>query len=64
MRPNAAKPAEAPRRRLPLREGLLLLGFVLLVVAALVSVVVPEIGRDPQTDGVTGRGADAGVAAP
>jgi hypothetical protein len=65
MRPPAGKmPAEPLRRRLPLREALLLLGFVLLVVAAVVSVVVPELGRDPQADGVTGRSADAGVTPP
>jgi hypothetical protein len=65
MRPPAVKPpAQALRRRLPLRESLLLLGFVLLVVAAVVSVVVPELGRDPQGDAVTGRAADAGVVAP
>jgi hypothetical protein len=64
MRSSAVKPAEPRGPRLPMREGLLLLGFVLLVVAAVVSVVVPELGRDPQADAIPGRAADAGVAPP
>ena len=35
--------AERPR----LREGLLLLGFVLLLAAAVVSVVIPELSKEP-----------------
>ena len=64
MRFPAGKLREAGRPRLPLREGLLLLGFVLLVVAAVVSVVVPELGRGPEPDPVPGRAADAGTAHP
>jgi hypothetical protein len=36
-------------RRPYLREGLLLLGFVLLLAAATLSVVVPELSREPDT---------------
>jgi hypothetical protein len=58
-RPQAVEQA-APRRDLwRLREGLLLLGFVLLVVAGVVSVVVPELGRDPEA----GPAKDAAKAA-
>jgi len=37
----------APQRRHYLREGLLLAGFVLLVVAAVVTVVIPELSKTP-----------------
>ena len=36
-------------RRPYLREGLLLLGFVLLLAAATFSVVLPELSREPDT---------------
>jgi hypothetical protein len=38
-------------RRPYLREGLLLLGFVLLLAAATFSVVLPELSREPDTAG-------------
>jgi hypothetical protein len=62
MRFPAVKLGAGERPRLPLREGLLLLGFVLLVVAAVVSVVVPELGRGPEADAVPGRAPDAGTS--
>ncbi len=64
MRLPAVKLGGAERPRLPLREGLLLLGYVLLVVAAVVSVVVPELGRGPEPEAIPGRAADAGTAPP
>jgi len=46
------------RNRLYLREGLLLLGFVLLLAASTVSVLVPELGKEPEPE-VTTSTADA-----
>jgi hypothetical protein len=48
-------------RRTYLREGLLLLGFALLLVASAASVVIPELEKDPDTEGVKSA-ADAGSA--
>jgi hypothetical protein len=42
--------SEETRNRLYLREGSLLLGFVLLLVASLVSVLVPELAKEPEGD--------------
>jgi hypothetical protein len=47
-------------RRPYLREGLLLLGFVLLLAAAAFSVVLPELSREPDT----ASGASAKQATP
>jgi hypothetical protein len=44
--------------RLYVREGLLLLGFVLLLVASAVSVLVPELAKEPDPKTAT-SGADA-----
>jgi hypothetical protein len=44
------------RNRLYVREGLLLLGFVLLLAASTVSVLIPELGKEPE---VTRPAADA-----
>jgi hypothetical protein len=44
-----------------LREGLLLFGFVLLLVASAASVVIPELDKDPDAEGVksaAGAGGD------
>jgi hypothetical protein len=49
------------RNRLYLREGSLLLGFVLLLAASAVSVLVPELTKDPQAE-TTPLTADAGTA--
>lgn len=46
-------------RRVWLREGLLLFGFVLLVVAAVVTVVVPELREAPDETSAA-RPPDAG----
>jgi len=43
---------------IPTREWLLAVGFVLLVAAAVVSVALPELSKDP--DGEPARVADAG----
>jgi hypothetical protein len=52
-------PDERPNRsRLYLREGLLLLGFVLLLAASTVSVLVPELAKEPDPE-VTPATADA-----
>jgi hypothetical protein len=48
----------AHRNRLYLREGLLLLGFVLLLAASTVSVLVPELAKEPDPE-VTPATADA-----
>ena len=45
-------------KRLYLREGLLLLGFVLLLAAATFSVVLPELSREPDNPGA-GRAAQS-----
>lgn len=51
------------RIRMPyLREGLLLLGFVLLLVAAAVSVVVPELSKEPEAE--LPSNADSAAPAP
>ena len=42
-------PERDDTRRPYLREGLLLLGFVLLLAAATFSVVLPELSREPDT---------------
>lgn len=45
-----------------LREGLLLLGFVLLLAASALSVVVPELAKEPEAEpeaSVSGAGAAA-----
>jgi hypothetical protein len=49
---------DARRNRLYLREGLLLLGFVLLLAASTVSVLVPELAKEPDPE-VTPATADA-----
>jgi hypothetical protein len=46
------------RNRLYVREGLLLLGFVLLLAASTVSVLIPELGKEPEPE-VTTPTADA-----
>lgn len=45
--------------RAVLREWLLLLGFVLVVLAAVLTVVVPELSKEPE--GETNSASDAGV---
>jgi hypothetical protein len=50
-----------PDRRVYVREGLLLLGFALLLVASAASVVLPELSKDPDAD-VVKSSADAGSA--
>jgi hypothetical protein len=52
--------SDETRNRLYVREGLLLLGFALLLAASAVSVLVPELAKDPQTDEATRSDADAG----
>ena len=53
------------RRRALFGEALLLLGFVLLLAAAIVSVVVPELGKEPETESARpAAGAAGGTAAP
>jgi hypothetical protein len=54
--------SDETRNRLYVREGLLLLGFVLLLAASAVSVLVPELAKDPQADEATGSTVDAGSA--
>lgn len=49
------------RNRLYLREGLLLFGFVLLLAASTVSVLVPELAKEPDPE-VTPATADAAKA--
>jgi hypothetical protein len=51
-------PAGDDTRRPYLREGLLLLGFVLLLAAATFSVVLPELSREPDNP-AAGRAAQA-----
>ena len=52
------------RTRMPyLREGLLLLGFVLLLAAAAVSVVVPELSKEPEAERLPSN-ADSAAPAP
>jgi hypothetical protein len=55
-------PRSPTRRRALIGEALLLLGFVLLLAAAIVSVVVPELGKEPETE--SARPAGAGRPAP
>ena len=56
-------PSTDARSRMPyLREGLLLLGFVLLLAAAAVAVVVPELSKEPEPEALPAA-SDAGVAA-
>ena len=47
------------------REGLILLGFGLVVAAAIVTVVVPELRREPEDAraGATGAAGEAATAA-
>ena len=47
----AGSPNAIRRERPRLREGLLLLGFLLLLVAAVVSVVIPELSKEPDEGG-------------
>jgi hypothetical protein len=54
--------SEVPTRTLYLREGLLLLGFVLLLVASALSVVVPELSKEPEADDPQRPATDAGTA--
>lgn len=50
-------------RQARLREGLLLLGFVLLCVAAAFTVLLPETAEDPEpSTGGAGQGAEASAA--
>jgi hypothetical protein len=42
--------ATTATRQARLREGLLLLGFVLVLAAAVITVLVPELGKDPSSD--------------
>lgn len=56
-------PTLRPRDRIYLREGLLLLGFVLLLAASAASVVVPELGKAPEADAAS-PAADAGTSQP
>jgi hypothetical protein len=39
------------RKRSRLREGLLWLGFLLVLVAAIVTVAIPELAKEPQDGG-------------
>jgi hypothetical protein len=52
--------ARLRRRPELLREGLLLLGFVLLLAVSAVSVLVPELGKDPDAEPATAA-SDAGT---
>jgi hypothetical protein len=54
--------SEVPTRTPYLREGLLLLGFVLLLAASALSVVVPELAKEPEADDPLRSAADAGTA--
>ena len=56
-------PRQPTRQRALLAEGLLLLGFVLLLAAATVSVILPELGKEPESGSVRGA-AGAGAVAP
>jgi hypothetical protein len=49
-----------PRERTYLREGLLLLGFLLVLAAAIVTVAIPELSKEPEAVG-TGRAPAAGA---
>jgi hypothetical protein len=41
---------DASTRSLYLREGLLLLGFLLLLAASALTVIVPELAKEPEAD--------------
>jgi hypothetical protein len=53
--------ARITRNHLYLREGLLALGFVLLLAASTVSVLVPELGKEPGPEVATPNTEAAGT---
>ena len=53
------------QRSLYVREGLLLLGFVLLLAASAVTVLIPELGKEPEAERrAPVESAGAGAPAP
>ncbi|MFI5307710.1 MAG: hypothetical protein ACHQ53_10180 [Polyangiales bacterium] len=62
MRALASKPAAAgqptrPGARYAVREGLLLLGFLIVVAAAVFTVAVPELSKEPDEGAPSQGGA-------
>ncbi len=64
MRSLVPPPAPALRPQRPqLREGLLLLGFLLVLAAAVMTVVIPELSKEPDEGGPSTRPAPAAPVA-